>query len=153
MAHSNQSVGLFKEGKREKVVIIYKQRDEDVYFIFSYNGYLYSIQNFKLKALEYVFLLTFYDTKDIRRAYHQRKMLKLSSRGTESDCIPKKNSVSRCTSLIFPINREDSSLCKYKVHFSSVSLMFHTEERTVVFLEYLNSIKYYSKTKIRSISM
>lgn len=70
MAHSNQSVGLFKERKREKVVIIYKQRDEHVYFIFSYNGYLHSIQNFKLKALEYVFLLTFYDNKEIRQAYH-----------------------------------------------------------------------------------
>lgn len=120
MAHSNQSVGLFKERKREKVVIIYKQRDEHVYFIFSYNGYLHSIQNFKLKALEYVFLLTFYDNKEIRQAYHQRKMLKLSARGTEPDCIPKKNSVSGYTSLIFSINREDSSLCKYEVRFSSV---------------------------------
>lgn len=36
-----------------------------------------------LKPLAYVFLLMFYDNKDIRQVYHQRKMLKLSLQGVQ----------------------------------------------------------------------
>lgn len=34
-----------------------------------------------LKALEYIFLLIFYENKDMGPIYHQRKMLKLSPQG------------------------------------------------------------------------